>query len=423
MDKPKPIVIYEQQAYQGTDKEAVLTALQKQNVVLSGLPNEFMKEPSFLGIDSQLQASYFIGATWLIKDKLPVIVRPKVENVDIADMLIKALSISTETEAEYFSKCYRIDFTQNAIESEEDQTQLTPLLVVHYLTLLEQLVKHGLKKDYITVTENLGGKLKGHLIINAQLRQNIIPKREDRNVCRYQVYTTDIPMNRLLKRALLFADRMLKVFMHRHKQFGKLKMRTNKLLAAFENVSDNIEISQVKSMASNKLFRHYSEAIRVAKEILRRYDYSISNISSSIHTTPPFWIDMSRLFEMYVLSLLRDAYGQNVLFQVEGYNEVADYVLTNENLVLDAKYKKWYANDGVSSDMIKDIREISGNARDVRIVRNLLEPDNEPECVIIYPSHNGVTSFPALLTDEAHRHPIRQFRRFYKIPVKLPTLR
>lgn len=336
------LILYEQTTYDKSDAEDIQLFLRDHSVDLVGLPDEYMSEPQFLGVDSSLQAAYYIGASWLVKDKMSVVVHPKISEVDIAEMLIKALSISSEEEANYFSKCYKISFEEPNIETEEGKTQLTPLLVIHYITLLENVVKHGLKRDYITITDNLTGKIKGHILFNQQLRQNIIPKREDRNVCLYQVYTVDVPVNRLLKRALVFADKMLQVYMRDHNQYGHLRTRINKLVNAFAGVSEDIEISQVKNMSSNKLFRHYVVAIQVAKEILRRYDYSLSNVSTETHLTPPFWIDMARLFEMYVLYLLRQAYGDSIEFQVPGTYQKPDYVHKTENMILDAKYKTIY---------------------------------------------------------------------------------
>ena len=416
----KPIILEEQKTYSGEDCGEILACLQDNSVELVGLPEEYMGEPKYLGISADLQAGYFIGASWLIKDYLPVIVRPKIHNVDIAEMLIQALSISSDEEAGYFFKCYKIDFNEPTIETEEERSELTPILVVHYISLLENLVKCGLKRDYITVTENLTGKVKGHLLFNAQLRQNIVPKREDRNVCRYQVYTTDIPVNRLLKKALLFADKMLQVYMHHHRQYGKLRMRISKLATIFEGVSDEIEMSRVKGLSTNKLFRHYADATRVAKEILRRYDYSLSNVSAATHKTPPFWIDMSRLFEMYVLSMLLASYGDTVKFQVQGTSQKPDYVHVAESLILDAKYKTDYK--GSSYYGINDIRELSGNARD-KVIRDILvNVVDEPECIILYPAKNGYTSFKGPLSCIAHQQEVPQFYRFYKIPIRLPIL-
>lgn len=417
----RPRIFYEQKFYGEDDAEYIKSCLEESGVELVGSPDEYMGEPQFLGISASLQASYFIGASWLIRDRMSVVVLPKKHETDIAEVLIKALSISSEEEANYFSKCYKIYFDEPDIETEEGKTQLTPILVIHYITLLENLVRHGLKRDYITITENLTGKIKGHLLFNQQLRQNIIPKREDRNACRYQVYSVDIPVNRLLKRALLFADKMLQVHMHHHPQYGKLHTRINKLVNAFEGISDDIEISQVKNMSSNKLFRHYVVAIQVAKEILRRYDYALSNVSTETHSTPPFWIDMARLFEMYVLYLLRNSYGDSIEFQIHGTYQTPDYIHKKESMVLDAKYKPMYEHS-FSKEMIPDIREISGNARDKAIRMRLDNREDEPECVVFYPSDNGFVSFSGPLSEIAHKRPIEQFHKFYKIPICLPKL-
>lgn len=117
---------------------------------------------------------------------------------------------------------------------------------------------------------------------------------------------------------------------------------------------------------------------------------------------------MSRLFEMYVLSLLKQAYGNEIEFQVKGQNslQVVDYVHNGEGLVIDAKYKQWYADGKVNKKMVDDIREISGNARDYSIIRKFPNPKEEPKCVIIYPEDSGLISFSWPLSEIAHKHPI-----------------
>ena len=62
----------------------------------------------------------------------------------------------------------------------------------------------------------------------------------------------------------------------------------------------------------------YEAAIKVAKLILRHFDYSIDKASDETQEVRPFCIDMPRLYEMYVLSLLRKAYGDQIQFQVKG---------------------------------------------------------------------------------------------------------
>lgn len=412
------------------------------HIELQGSPDGFLTAPRHLALDEHLQASYFIGADWLVKNEISLVVTPKIEKIDFTQMFLSALQTDNNEDVNYFSKCYGIDFDKPVIEAPSVCNILTPLLLIHYISLLERLVSTGLKKDYITITENLKGTIKGQILFSQQLPQNIIPKREYRTVCRYQTYTEDIPANRLLKKALLFARKMVHIWMQSHSSYSKIQSRINKLLIAFANVSEKIDIFQVQNLQNNKLFKTYPDAVRLAKTILKRYDYSITNISESNHSTPPFWIDMSRLYEMYVLSKLREHYGKNILFQVSGYGgSKADYLHVGEKIVIDAKYKPRY--DYSNGGILLDIREISGYARDKRILRRLgaEKDDTEVKCLIIYPKHafddvlvnapsdnelaalnmdNELTDANSTLWDRAKD--ITPFRNFRKINIAVPML-
>jgi len=438
---------FEQKVYSGKDLKA-LEDFQKDNPkAFVGLP-DFMKPPVHLGIDSNLNAAYYIGADWLNKDELAAVVLPKMKDIDFFEMFMSALDVSSE--ADYFSKCYGIAFDEPFIDAPKELNQLTPLLIIHYITVLQRLVNQGIKKDYVLIEDNLKAKIKGHLLLMPHLNQNVIPKRLDRAYCQYQVYTEDIPINRLLKKALLFAEQMVMTIDSLAKR-QKLQSVINSLKTHFENVSDEVSISEVRSMNGNKLFRHYADAIRIAKDILRRYDYSITEISEMKTKTPPFWIDMSRLFELYVLSKLNACYPNQIKFQVKGHLRTqADYIHTGEQIIIDAKYKPRY--DYTLRGIIDDIREISGYARDTKILKELgadVSGADEVRCLIIYPvtqfeklsledldtmSSNDITEYESFanvseqeqmnsssLWDSATAVP--WFRNFKKISITLPTLK
>ncbi|MDV2485806.1 hypothetical protein QR662_15535, partial [Acinetobacter towneri] len=70
-----------------------------------------------------------------------------------------------------------------------------------------------------------------------------------------------------------------------------------------------------------------------------------------------------------------------------------------------------------------DIRQICGYARDRKILKRLGYTDEDMQdivvdCLIIYPDQNSSEILPKNLKV----HSIDQFTKFYKIPVKLPTL-
>lgn len=415
----KPIILQEHRRYDKDDRENKLSIIANHSVKLVGTPDVYMGEPTCLGVNDELEASYYVGASWIIKNELPLIVLPKFQNLDFTEMLITALSVSSENERDYFSMCYGIEFEEPLIETEEKIDQLTPILLIHFISILEKVVQKGLKRDYKAIEENLKGKIKGHVVLSEQLKRNIISKRQDRNYCRFQTYTSDIPENRLLKKALRFSQLMLNNMMQYSRHTSKIQNRINKLNNAFEEVSDNIELSQVKRVTSNKLFRHYPEAIRVAKDILRRFDYSISNISSDIHKTPPFWVDMSRLFELYVYSKLSEAYPGKILFQVQGTENVVDYIHIDEQLVIDAKYKPIYE----SGYKREDIREISCYSRDIKILKNFGEEyvhsHLETNCLIIFPG-DKIIKHDKLLWDQSFDIP--EFRGFRKFDIIVPQI-
>ena len=382
--------------------------------------SDFLKEPKYLGI-CNWNASYYIGAAWLVKNELAVVVTPKMKNIDFVEMFLAALKIDTQKESNYFAKCYGIQFDEPSIETNEELNQLTPLLVLHFLFLLERLIKRGLKKGYVLHEENLKAKVKGRILFGKHLKTNVFQQRADHIYCQYQEYTEDIPENRLLKKALLFSERILDRCdsLKRQSQYPDVQLRLNRLKASFSHISDDIEPYQVQKLSSNKLFKGYKEAIKVAKMILRRFDYSIREASSEQHFTPPFWIDIARLYEMWVLCKLQKCSINPVLFQEIGFygRQVADFVIREENLILDAKYKPKYVEDWVDID---DIRELSGNARDDRLLPNLPD-DYTPRCIILYPGNTDELKSESDILFEQQGRKIPHYRNFYKISVPLPV--
>lgn len=413
---PTPIKLIEHQQLDGQDIEKI------KNLNLAFQQTDYLKEPKYLGIYDYC-ASYYIGASWLVKNELAVIVTPKMKNIDFVTMFLEALEIDAKNESDYFAQCYGIQFDEPTIETDEQLNQLTPLLVLHFVSLLERLVKRGLKKDYVIREENLKTKVKGRFLFTKHLQKNVFQQRSDRVFCQFQEYTDDIPENRLLKKALLFADRIINNFasLKAQSSYFEIQSRLSKLKNRLDGISDEIEPYQVQKISTNKLFKEYKEAIRVAKMLLRRYDYSISEASEEQHSTPPFWIDMSRLYEMWVFSKLQQHAIHKIHFQEKGFygRQVADFVIPLERLILDAKYKPNYANNNFVD--IDDIRELSGNARDESLLPNLDE-SYSPRCIILYPGDYDELKYEEEALFDSQGIKIPHYRNFYKISVKLPVI-
>ena len=425
------------------------------------LKTEKDKVKKHLGIDANLTASYFIGASWLnidgIDEPIPFQVIPKnldntneKQQTDYVKMFATALEVDSSDEAEYFSDYYHIDFDSPEIEINAESNLMTPLLLLHYLSILTQLTKRGLRRGYVQREENLQSKIRGRILFSQDFRKNILNKREDRVYCKFQEYTVDTPENRFLKRALLFAETVLKNIPSLQGNLAdNIFLRIGTLKTSFALVSEDFSSAKTLSSSSSKLYSHYSEAVKVAEMVLQFCDYDMDKSGKSKYSVRPFCIDMSRLYEMYVFHLLNTAYPGQIKFQVKGrHGTQVDFIKINdyEKIILDAKYKPRYAKG--NSGIVDDVREISGYARDKKILRKLKWKTDAsqgkllPDCVIIYPvsqveekdeesvnilseieckTWENVTDYSKPLTDFCDS--IDAFHGFHKIAIPLPVKR
>lgn len=384
----------------------------------------YMGIPSYLGIcygnSQEFYASYYVGACNLPENFGQLVVLPKIENLDFLSML--AVCSSYMPSADYFSLCYGINLNENPIENAECYDILTPLMALHYTFLLEKLIGRGLAKDYVMKQENLNNKVKGRIDVFQDWKQNIATSRRERVFCRYQEYTADIALNQLLKKAFKISQSCLHTIFRLPANHSMKYRNAVKYIA--DNMNDVSDVSYVPRMIpnrKNKLNPYYLEAINLAKAIIRHQETNITQKKNQHKFVHPFWIDFSRLFEVYVLALLREEYGNMIAFQVNGNKAVADYVHRSEHIIIDAKYKNIYQSEDYN---INDIREISGNARDAKIcsIFNNWSGD-EPDCMIIYPDPIGLNNFNGPLLSSPNKKAISQFRKFYKIGISLPTLK
>ena len=118
---------------------------------------------------------------------------------------------------------------------------------------------------------------------------NIALKRYDRIYCCYDEYSVDIPENRLLKKALLFSKCMIDRIGEHHSSYNNIKQMLARSMAMFENVSNDVDIKEIRQIKGHKLFRDYAEAIRLAKLVLSHFDYSINKTSETDNKIVPLY--------------------------------------------------------------------------------------------------------------------------------------
>ena len=340
------------------------------------------------------------------------------EQIDFVRMFMTCFT--SDLSLASFSTIYEIYIDKPSIKAPALQSVVSPLLVLHFLSVVSRIKE--LKKGYVSRSENLK-KVKGRISILKNERQNIAIRRYDRVFCEYDEYSADIPENRLIKKALLFSQRLLQSLNERSAAVAKLRL--NKSLALFSEVSDKVEIKQVKRLRAHKLFTNYNEAIRLAKLILRLFDYNISKVGSHEGKVVPFWLDMSLLYEHYVYGLLHEAYRERITYQFKGKTGFPDFLYKSKEYkaILDTKYIPKYDEKSLDKDVV---RQLSGYGRDLRILTHLEYKDVSPiPCIIIYPKEGKRKNNPFLgnnlrmLCGES----LKDLLEFYKIEVSLPTIR
>lgn len=380
--------------------------------------NEDFESNQPLITESGYYASYVIGAQWFDEAKtMPLVVSTKhgCDHIDFLKMF--SVCLNSGIEAKDFSMIYGVDMEQPRIKAPELQSILSPLIVVHFLSVVRDIVKRGLKKDYVQHEDNLK-KVKGHIAILRNERLNILKKRYDKVFCRYQEYSEDTVENRLIKKALKFSQQILQVN-GISESILSLQHTIHECLSTFVNVGDQIEVWEIKGIKHHKIFKEYDDAIKLAQMILHRYDYSITNITTEEEYCPVFWIDMAMLYEHYVLGLLREAYGSMIHYQVRGHTGYPDFVCYSPQMVLDTKYIPRFEHGSLDTYIV---RQLSGYGRDKWIFPT--KPNANIPCVIIYPIEGEIYNpFKGKRLEDLLNTEDRYLWNFHKIAVPLPILK
>lgn len=387
-----------------------------------------LKEPSKL-IESievehkRFQSGYFIGLSWLADTGKVLYVTPKLDSsesqIDYLRMLTEGLKHSEIIK--YADDLFKVEFEKPRIRIKKQQDLITPLIVVYFLQVVQTIVHKGLKKGYYKVEENLYGKVKGKVYVTNTLKHNTFKNRNLNTICGYDEFGFNQQENRIIKKALMFLRRYLKLAHHKNKGLEDVLMF---ILPAFEKVDENIGLSEVKSVRHNPFYSEYTKAVELAIIILKRFGFNINFIEENEEIeVPPFWINMPLIFELYVLGKLKEAIGRKeIIFQANAKYGELDFLRTTKGkeTVLDSKYKSIYK----SGYDIEDIRQLSAYARDKGTFKKLGIQSTEwrntlLDCLIVYPNQEAKGY---LEENQLFNSPITQFEKFYKVGLRIPEI-
>lgn len=230
-----------------------------------------------------------------------------------------------------------------------DLRDLIALMVTEHC---ERLLRHGVRKDYVTREEDLPA-VRGRLLADRQVLRH--HGRLDRLACRFDEHDTDVVDNRLCAAAVERAARTARS--------PRVRARARRAAAQFGALAPT-PLGDLRQAVSTLVYHRHNEHYRPAHRWARLL-LSGGGIDGLFTTGPlasrAFFVDMNRLFEDFVTRLLKDGAagsgltvtGQSAQRRVlvdeatqKHYSEVRPDVLVRGvrggvpfRLPVDAKYK------------------------------------------------------------------------------------
>lgn len=269
-----------------------------------------------------------------------------------------------------------------------------------YLNEVQELLKKGLKSDYITLEDNLPF-FKGKLLVNQHIKQNIV--RKDRFYMAYDEFHINRPENRLIKTTLLKLNKI--------SSNGKNQLLAKRLLAEFEMVNQSTNIDKDFSLVKkDRNIQFYQNLIDWSEVFLKNKSFSTFKGIQSVNA---LLFPMEKIFEAYIAKQLKNKCSEwkvetqkrsKYLFDIpKKFGLKPDIIMSkqgkdrtkldnNKSIVLDTKWKK----------LISDLSENYGISQsDMYQMYAYAYKYDVENVILIYPKHREVhlKNFPSYIQE------------------------
>ncbi|MDZ4847250.1 MAG: 5-methylcytosine-specific restriction endonuclease system specificity protein McrC [Chitinophagales bacterium] len=312
----------------------------------------------------------------------------------------------------YYLLCYawnKLDEKDRVSVSIDDKTELLDLFAKVLINVSKMLLKRGIDKSYIDITEELAG-VKGKLEFSQTVKSNILFKQ--RTVCTYDDFSVNILSNRILVTTIYRLTRT--------KGLDKqLKAELWNLQKMFSSI-DLIELKSVlfKQVKLNRNNRFYGFIMNVCQII---YENTLPSEEQGKYKFADFTRDdnkMNQLFEAFVRNFYhieqkkyttvkketikwQFSYSDNESFQYLPQMET-DITLENESekIIIDAKFYRETMTVNYDKERIKSanlyqlfsylLNQQDENAKTINATGILLYPtiENDYNLHFKYGEHN-----------------------------------
>ena len=261
-------------------KEETFLAIEK-FVLDNEATAQYLKITTKKGLGKVLQAQKYVGLIQT-KDGTTIEILPKIQDVKedkAKEILIKMLKTLKKSPFKNF----------NMANLKSSKMPLLEIFITMFLEELANLVRKGIKSDYITKEENLKF-LKGKLKVGDQIKQNYIHK--ERFFVEYQEFLSDRVENQLIKTTLQY--------LYKKSHSNKNQQRIREFLFVFDEISICKDIkNDFLKVKLNRQMKNYEQVLLWCKTFLLENAFSPykgSDIAFAL------LFDMNLLFESGDLS-------------------------------------------------------------------------------------------------------------------------
>lgn len=333
--------------------------------------SDFLRISSHKGV-KVIKPQNYVGVI-NIDNKVQIEILPKIDISDenkLRNLFLKMLSCLKEFKGKSF---------KNA-QLNDSKLPIYEVFIQMYLNEVQELLKKGLKSDYLTIEGNLTF-FKGKFLINQHLKHNII--RKDRFYMAYDEFHINRPENRLIKTALLKLNKI--------SSNGKNQLLAKRLLAEFEMVNQSTNIDKDFSLVKkDRNAQAYQSLMTWSQVFLKNKSFSTFKGTENVNA---LLFPMEKIFEAYVAKQLKIKFPEwNVETQKDdkylfdnpktfGLNPDIYMSKGGSAIVLDTKWKKLIRNSNNYGISQSDIYQMYAYAYKYD-VENI---------VLIYPKHREIS--------------------------------
>lgn len=246
--------------------------------------SDFLRISSHKGV-KVIKPQNYVGVI-NIDNKVQIEILPKIDIGDdneLRKLFLKMLSSLKEFKGKSF---------KNA-QLNDSNLPIYEIFIRMYLNEVQELLKKGLKSDYVTLEGNIP-YFKGKFLINQHLKHNII--RKDRFYMAYDEFHINRPENRLIKTTLLKLNKI--------SSNGKNQLLAKRLLAEFEMVNQSTNIDKDFSLVKkDRNAQAYQSLMTWSQLFLKNKSFSTFKGTENVNA---LLFPMEKIFESYISKQLKN---------------------------------------------------------------------------------------------------------------------